>query len=701
MSRLSRLSAVSFASLLAAAGAGCGQGSSAAQQRASYDGTMAESTDGKFLYTANADTGTVSVLDADQRAVTATVQVGAQPARIAVGPDDTLYVTDRGSRAVSIIHRGNWTEAGRIAVGAEPIGLAVSNDGSTLYVVSSASATLDAYDLTTASNPNRWEAQLTDEPRNVAVLPDGRLYVTHYKTGMVDVFDGSGNLQHSISTAVGIDPSSAGASVTFPNGPSLPAFRPVGLDSIVVSPDGTRAYLVHRRDRTGVLQGGSQSSTPVVVPALTTIDATRDLARDDVTDPSKDFPPPIIFPGPNTNAGNSGSGSSDNGLAEPTPSGNSGGSGGGSAYGVSETFNAAPWTQGPVAAVLDPAGQLLYVANENSDDVTVIATQNRHAQGADNAVVAHVAVGFAPSGLALSPDGKTLFVHNGLDYSVSVVQSPAGSPSEVARVSVSNAGNVLSPSDVEGRRLFFSATDPSMTVPGGGLACESCHLEGGNDGNVWQFAFGPRKTPSLLGRQIKETPPYHWDGTETDFTSFFQETVQVRMGGLGVSQEQQSQITGYLEGLHTPDNPFIQPGGLTPAQQAGKALFAGKAACIACHSGPQLTDNGFHDVGTLVTSNPNGMPDDTCRLTPNGDGAQCMGSDGPGGPTVEPNPANTAHGFNTPSLLGVLWAAPYLHDGSAATLKDRILNNPGNVHGNTAALSADEVDELVQYLQTL
>jgi YVTN family beta-propeller protein len=179
MVTMSRISAVSFASFVLALGAGCGPTSSAAKQKAAYDGTMAESTDGKFVYTANLDTGTVTVLDADQRAVVATVQVGSRPTRIAVGPDDTLYVTDRGSRAVSIIHRGNWTEAGRITVNAEPIGVAVSNDGSTLYVVSNTSATLDAYDLTSSGNPNKWEAQLGDEPRNVAVLPDGRLYVTH------------------------------------------------------------------------------------------------------------------------------------------------------------------------------------------------------------------------------------------------------------------------------------------------------------------------------------------------------------------------------------------------------------------------------------------------------------------------------------------------------------------------------------------
>ncbi|HUB07809.1 MAG TPA: hypothetical protein VMB50_12435, partial [Myxococcales bacterium] len=314
-------------------------------------------------------------------------------------------------------------------------------------------------------------------------------------------------------------------------------------------------------------------------------------------------------------------------------------------------------------------------------------------------------VGYAPTGLALSADGKTLFVHNSLDYSISVVQSVGSALTEVARITVSNPGS-LSSDAVEGRRLFFSAADPIMTVPGGGVACESCHLEAGSDANVWQFTHGPRKTISLVGRHVSDTAPYHWDGTEFDvdgvhsaYDAFFAETVQVRMGGLGVSEQQESQIATFMQGLMPLDNPFRQAGGgLTAAQQRGQALFQGKAGCIACHSGPDFTDNSFHDVGTFVSSNPNGQPDDACRLNPN-DGP-CVGT-GVNGTHPQANPANTVHGFNTPSLLGVVWAAPYLHDGSAATLTDRLINNPGDAHGSTSALSSSEISDLVQYLQTL
>jgi YVTN family beta-propeller protein len=680
--------------------------SSATKLKGSYDGTMAISTDGQLLYTANADTGTMTVVNTSQRSVVATVTVGTSPARIIVGPDDTVYVSNEGSRSVSVIKRGTWSVASSINVGADPVGLALSADASTLYVANMSSGTVDAIDVTNTTFTQKWEANLGDFPRGVAVLPNGSLYVTHYKSGFVDLLDGtSGNVTNSISTNVGVAANSAGASVGTLD--PVPSFRSLGLDSMVVSPDGTSVYLVHRRDRIGILQPGS-SNTPVVVPALTTIDIGQSAALDDSTAVNKNFPTPVIFPGPNFQSSNSSSGGSEDDFGpvpagEPSFGGSSGGGGGSSSYGAQENgFNAQPWTQGAVAAVEDPAGQFLYVANVNSDNVTVLSPTNRTAQGGDNGVVALIALGggAAPNGLALSQDAKTLYVHNSLDCSISVVQNNNGSLVEVDRITVSTTGT-LDTDSVQGRILFYSASNSAMTVPGGGVACESCHLVGGSDGNVWQFPFGPRKTPSLFGRKIQDTAPYHWDGTETDFAAFFAETVQVRMGGAGVSDQQSGQITTFLQNLGTPDNPYRQVGGgLTSAQQSGQQLFMGKAACVACHTGKDFTDNSFHDVGTLVAENPNGQPDDTCRLGLGlqGDATPCQSDSTT---PLYANPANTAHGFNTPSLLGVVWAAPYLHSGSALTLTDRIMNNPGNVHGNTAALSADEVSDLVQYLQTL
>ena len=59
-------------------------------------------------------------------------------------------------------------------------------------------------------------------------------------------------------------------------------------------------------------------------------------------------------------------------------------------------------------------------------------------------------------------------------------------------------------------------------------------------------------------------------------------------------------------------------------------------------------------------------------------------------------------GLNTPSLLGFSRSSPYLHDGSATTLRARIMRNKdSNLHGLTAQLNEAEVSDLVLYLKML
>ena len=59
-------------------------------------------------------------------------------------------------------------------------------------------------------------------------------------------------------------------------------------------------------------------------------------------------------------------------------------------------------------------------------------------------------------------------------------------------------------------------------------------------------------------------------------------------------------------------------------------------------------------------------------------------------------------GLDTPTLRGVVHTAPYLHDGSAATLLDVLVTrNPDGRHGNVASLTESERNQLVRYLQEL
>jgi cytochrome c peroxidase len=85
---------------------------------------------------------------------------------------------------------------------------------------------------------------------------------------------------------------------------------------------------------------------------------------------------------------------------------------------------------------------------------------------------------------------------------------------------------------------------------------------------------------------------------------------------------------------------------MTAQQVEGFKLFAGKANCIVCHSGPNFTDNGFHNLG--LASYGIAEPD--------------MGR-------YVHKPVKAMKGaFKTPTIRDITRTAPYFHDGSAKTL---------------------------------
>jgi cytochrome c peroxidase len=81
--------------------------------------------------------------------------------------------------------------------------------------------------------------------------------------------------------------------------------------------------------------------------------------------------------------------------------------------------------------------------------------------------------------------------------------------------------------------------------------------------------------------------------------------------------------------------------------QRGERLFARQ--CASCHSGPDLTDGRFHSAA--FSPHDPGLAKVTGRARDNGR-------------------------FRTPGLRNVGLTAPYLHDGSAATLADAIAAHP-------------------------
>ncbi|MEJ2539913.1 MAG: cytochrome c peroxidase [Gemmatimonadota bacterium] len=113
-------------------------------------------------------------------------------------------------------------------------------------------------------------------------------------------------------------------------------------------------------------------------------------------------------------------------------------------------------------------------------------------------------------------------------------------------------------------------------------------------------------------------------------------------------------LAAYLRELTTPDAPldrFLEgdEAALTPIQREGLALFIGDAGCVSCHTGPLLSDFSMHVVGGAQA----GLGRDT---TPGDD----LGWGEHGG---------TPYSFRTPPLRQVAETAPYLHAGTAATLR--------------------------------
>jgi mono/diheme cytochrome c family protein len=195
---------------------------------------------------------------------------------------------------------------------------------------------------------------------------------------------------------------------------------------------------------------------------------------------------------------------------------------------------------------------------------------------------------------------------------------------------------------------------------GAGIACASCHPEGSEDGHVWQFSgIGLRRTQALnVG--LRDTAPFHWDGDLADVGALMSEVFVERMGGIRQTRERLDELADWLFALPVP--PAIRAQG-DPGVEHGRALFeSAEVGCTSCHAGAHFTDNRSMAVGTL-----------------------------PSGAALQ-----------VPSLVAIGYRAPFMHDGCAATLRERF--DPacgGAAHGNTSQLTPDQITDLVAYLESL
>ena len=156
---------------------------------------------------------------------------------------------------------------------------------------------------------------------------------------------------------------------------------------------------------------------------------------------------------------------------------------------------------------------------------------------------------------------------------------------------------------------------------------------------------------------------------------------------------------------------------LSPAAIRGLKLFVGRGDCTLCHSGPNLSDGEFHDVGIALGSNQRIDPGRhrgvltllRSPFTRIGDHAD---AETPAAPIQFLEDQTDQLGqFKTPTLRGVADTAPYMHDGRFATLEQVVrfysTREGANPLGHPTTLlkplklSDDEIADLVAFLESL
>jgi cytochrome c peroxidase len=137
------------------------------------------------------------------------------------------------------------------------------------------------------------------------------------------------------------------------------------------------------------------------------------------------------------------------------------------------------------------------------------------------------------------------------------------------------------------------------------------------------------------------------------------------------------------------------PAALDEKQRLGFQVFFGKAACNQCHLGMNLTDSRFHNLGVGWRAPAPGADPATGFADP--------------GRAKVTGLARDTGAFKTPTLRDVSRRAPYMHDGSVATLREVVeLYDRGGVKNPWLSpevkplhLTTREVEALVAFMQAL
>jgi YVTN family beta-propeller protein len=596
------------------------------------------------LWVVNQDNDSVTVFDAATYAKLAEISIGVAPRSIAVAPNGEVWVTNKQSSSISVLSPASLTVSRTIGLprASQPFGIAFSPTGGFAFVALEGTGMLLKLDA--ASYSVAASVSVGPNPRHVSVSHDGAtVYVSRFvtpplpgeDTASVQTGTVGGEVVVVGAASLAVNKTivlSHSAKADFENqGSGVPNY----LGAATISPDGTQAWVPSKQDniRRGVLRNGAQLNFQNTVRAIS--------SRIDLGSQVEDYAARLDH--------------DNSGVAS--------------------------------AVAFDPQGVYMFVALETSREVAIVDAHGRWE-------MFRVPVGRAPQGLALSADGLRLYVNNFMERTVTVLNlSPLlvdGQSSVPVLATLLPVGSErLSAQVLLGKQLFYDAADTRLARDAY-ISCAACHNDGGQDGRVWDltgFGEGLRNTIALRGRAGGQGF-LHWSNN-FDEVQDFEGQIRTLAGGSGLMTDvafnagTRSQPLGdakagqsanldalaaYVASLNAfaPSPLRNQDNTLTADAVAGQSLFRTKN-CAACHSGTAFTSsngNNPSNVGTL-------KPASGQRL---------------GGALT---------GIDVPTLRDAWATAPFLHNGSAATLADAI-----RAHTNVAVTDA-ELPQLTAYVQQI
>ncbi len=584
---------------------------------------MAKSPNGKELYVACEASGSVIIVDIVARKVVAEIETGGQPNDVAFSPDGyRAYVTNRLDDNVAVIDTATRTVLRTVPVGDDPHGVLVDASGKFIYVLNTMAESVSVLNAETFVETRRLAASRS--PWSLALSPDGKLLaVTNNLSRFVEFRTPSVSEVTLIDTERG----EVAHRVAVP-GANL-------LQGIAWHPSGEFALITLNRTKnlvpmTRLLQG------------WTITNGLGIIWRDGTVDQVLLDEPHMCFPDAADVAI-----SPDGKIALVTSSGSD------------------------RVAVVDVAKLIGMIRNASTYERELVLPN--HLGKPTEFVVRHISTRNSPRGVLIAPDGRTAFVANALDDSITVIDLAA--LDAVERIDLGGPKTITKARF--GERLFHSADITFHRQ----FSCHSCHPDGHVDGLTYDIepdGLGVSPVDNRTLRGILDTAPFKWEGTNPSLQRQCGPRLAVFFTRIDpFTPDELSALDYYICTIPRPPNRYRPLGGeLTPAQRRGKLMFERNVTndgrvipkdnrCVTCHFAPLFTDRTRRDVDTRMWLDRE----------------------------VE---------FDVPHLNNIYDSAPYLHNGIAKTLEEIWTRyNPNDLHGVTNDMTKDQLNDLIEYLKTL